>query len=146
MRHAGAEISPAHSLQHRILDLLALGAGQISAGRLHETLDVELGLLLNASIEECSDLGVFGKSLVNLLGGGIDDDFLNHQGIELGVLGFFQPMMLEQALELSVKFLAVAHAFDIVPEGNPFDVEDRDAGPETGCATAQNARYPQPVR
>ena len=22
------------------------------------------------------------------------------------------------------------HAFDIVPEGNPFDVEDRDAGPE----------------
>ena len=108
MRHAGTEISPAHSLQYSLLDLLALAAGQISAGRLHETLDIELGLLLDASVQECTDLGVFGKSLVNLLGGGIDDDFLNHQGIELGVLGFFQPMMLEQALELSVKFLVVA--------------------------------------
>src|SRR5688572_15706678 len=127
MGHAGAEIGPAHSFEHGILDLLALAPGQIPSGRLHETLDIELGLLLDALIQESADLCVLLKSLVDLLRRGIAHDFLNHQRIELGVLRLFEPVMLEQALELRVEILVIFNALDVVSQGDPFDVQNRYA-------------------
>jgi hypothetical protein len=70
LRHAGAEISPAHSFQHRCGHLFSLALGKIPAAGIHKTLDVELGLLFDAVVEKRADFGVFLR-LIDLLAGAI---------------------------------------------------------------------------
>src|SRR5215472_17443056 len=42
------------------------------------------------------------------------------------MLRFFQPMMFEQACELRIQILVVLHALDIVSQGHPLDVQNRE--------------------
>src|SRR5437899_5576691 len=43
------------------------------------------------------------------------------------MLGFLQPMIFQQTLELPVEILIVLDAFDVVPESHPLDVQNRDS-------------------
>ena len=42
------------------------------------------------------------------------------------MLRLFQPVVLEQALELMVEILIVPDAFDVMPERDPLDMQDRN--------------------
>src|SRR5262245_40998144 len=42
------------------------------------------------------------------------------------MLGLLQPLVFQQVLELWVEILVVLHAFDVVPESHPLDVQDRN--------------------
>src|SRR5262245_47675692 len=107
MRHAAAEISPAHSFQNGVGHLLALAPGERSSRSLNEAVRFELSLLLDAVINERSDFGVLRKSLIDLFGGSALHDRLDNQSIELGMLRLFQPVVHEQALELRIEVMII---------------------------------------
>src|ERR1044071_3281346 len=117
MGHPRAQISPPHALEHHLIHLLALTAREISAARLDKTFHVEFGLPTNSTVDKCADLGVFLESQVDLFCRGFRGQFLDDQGVKLGVLGFLEPMVFEQALEQRVEVAVVLPALD---------VEDRD--------------------
>src|SRR5262245_6686743 len=126
MRHAAAEISPAHSFQNAVDHLLALAPGERPSRSLNEAVRFELSLLLDAVIDKRSISGVLGKSLIDLFGDSTLHDRLDNQSIELGMLRLFQPMVLEQTLELRIKALIIHDALDVVPQSQPLDMENRD--------------------
>ena len=130
MRHAGAEIGPAHSFQDGVGHLLALALGELSPGSLNEAFRFELRLLLDAVIEKHADFGVLLKGLIDLFWSRILHDRLHDQSVELGMLRLFQPVVLEQALELRVEVLIIPDALDVVPQSDPLDVENRNPDPQ----------------
>ena len=136
MSHPCAQISPTHALENRLSHLFALASRKVSSGRLHEALDIEFRLLLDPLVQECADLGVFLKGLVDLFLRGACRQLLDDQRIELGVLRLFEPVMLEQALELRVQLLVVFYSLDVMTQGDPLDVQNRD--PNSQRAVGQN--------
>src|SRR5262245_21583046 len=104
MRHAAAEIGPAHSFQNGVGHLLALAPGERSSRSLYEAVRFELSLLLDAVIDKRSDCGVLCKGLIDLFGGSTLHDRLDNQSIELGMLRLFEPVVLEQLLNWGSRF------------------------------------------
>lgn len=80
----------------------------------------------NAVIQKHADIGVVFKGLIDLALRCLLRQGVDHQGIELGVLGLLQPVVLEQAFELLVQILIIPYALDIVSLGHPLDVENRE--------------------
>ena len=66
MGHAGAEVRPAHSFDHRLRHLFAFACSEISSGGANKAFDIELRLLLDAVIQKHADVGVVLKGLVDL--------------------------------------------------------------------------------
>ena len=101
---------------------LLLG-GQVALRRPLEAVEVELSLLLHPGVDESPDLEVFVHGLLDVFGRGGRRQLLDHQRVELGVLGLFHPVMLQQALELGIQVLVVLDRVEIVLLDEPLDVE-----------------------
>src|SRR5690606_17437627 len=103
MGDARADICPAIRLVLYLDKLLPLVFTQDASRRCLESLKVKQGLLPYAGIQESADLEILVDRFFDLFGRHTVSDRLDHHRVEFCVLSFFEPVMLEQALELRVE-------------------------------------------
>src|SRR6266545_385192 len=123
MTHPSAQIGPAIRLQLHLAKLLLLRVVELTTGGPGESLKVKLHLLFQAAVDEAADLDVFFHSLHYLFFIATRRKRFDHQRVELGVLNFFNPVMLEQALKLRIEILIVSDAVNVVALHHPLDVQ-----------------------
>src|SRR5688572_3681092 len=103
VRHARAEKGEAVGAALGSGGLLALADAELATRCTLESVEVELHLLREARVEEPANLEVFVHGLGALGNATAGCERLHHQGVELRVLGFLHPVVLEHALEKRVE-------------------------------------------
>src|SRR5215813_15105030 len=103
MGHPRKQKRPAVSLGLRLGDLRFLVVSEGPSNRFREARDVELNLRAQAAIEQFSDRHVVLDSELDLLRRQRAGELVNDQGVQLRVLRFLEPVVLEQAAEKRVQ-------------------------------------------
>ena len=120
--HARADVGPARGLVLLGQDRSAVR--ERAADGFLKRVEVEHRLLFQAVVEELADLEELVDRLVDLLFAAALGQRIDDQGIELGVLRFFHPVMLHQALEQRVEVAVVADRAEIMLLRHPLDHQD----------------------
>src|SRR5215471_16997098 len=121
--HTGTQERPAQRLVLSGYEFSAFILGQPAPSRAAQVFQIELGLLAKPVVEEAADLQVLIQSFFQLSFAAPFGQRFDHQSVEFGVLRFFHPVMLEQALELRVESSVVLYAFGVMLLRHPFDVQ-----------------------
>ena len=124
VRHAGAEKRPSRGLLLDRKEAVRFFGSEDPAGCAFQAFEIELHLLHQSGIEHPADFEIAVDGIRPFLRGARVADRSNHQRIELRVLRFFHPVVLEQALELRIQLLVVGHAVEVVPLSHPLDVQN----------------------
>ena len=105
--------------------------------------EVEFDLLLQALVDDPADGEVVLEALLDLGVRALVGQGFHHQGVELGVLGLLEPVVLQEALELGIEVALPANAVHVVPRlREPLDVQDHGARRRAGRATGRPAPAP----
>ncbi|HEX5875456.1 MAG TPA: hypothetical protein VFY60_12480 [Pyrinomonadaceae bacterium] len=83
-------------------------------------------MLLQRLVDKAADVDVLFNSTHPFFFAAAGRKRFDHQSVELCVLHLFDPVVLEQALELRIEVLIIFDAVDVVALDHPFDVQRRN--------------------
>src|SRR3954468_5167698 len=110
MTHARADVCPPVRLQLKIDEQSSFVLVQCPAGCKLESFQVELYLLFQTVIQKSADRKKLIDASCDVLGRETISKELDHQGIELGVVRFLDPVVFEHVLEQRIDILVVLYA------------------------------------
>jgi hypothetical protein len=122
MRHAGTKEGPAHVRPLLRFDAFALARRQRALACTLEAVHVETELHVEQIAQLRDELQVFFDSRAALPWCELRGDLFRDERVELRVLRFLQPVVLEQALELRIERTVVVDRIHIVSLCHPLDV------------------------
>jgi hypothetical protein len=105
-------------------NLLSRAAPDRAAGHAFERFEIELRLACERALEQRQDALVVGDPLTDLGRAEASGDLVRDQRIELCVLRFLEPVVVEQAFEQRIERGLGLDALDVVLLRHPLDVED----------------------
>src|SRR5215831_773889 len=132
--HPAQQEGPTVGASLRFRDLRLFVAGEASPGRPLQALEVELDLRGQSAVEHFSNVHVIVYRRLDLLRTDRVCKLVDDEGVQLGMLRFLEPMVLEQTAEERIESFGsvVPDAFDVVPLHEPFDVQRCQKHPQPG--------------
>src|SRR6266853_45426 len=93
VRHSASEKCPTRRLLLYRKETVGLAGCKCPASGTLQAIEIELHLLHQSGIQHAADFEIAVDCVRALLIGAGIADFVNHEGIELGMLGLFHPVM-----------------------------------------------------
>ncbi len=114
----------------RVEQLGAVSRAELAPGCSLESFDVELGLLVEAVLQELDQPLVVDDAVLDLGGAELARDLVRDEGVDFRVLRLLEPVVVEEFLEERVDHLGGFDALDVVLLRHPLDVEDQQGDAE----------------